>query len=150
MYFLHFFPSKIRISPTLSPPCLLPGAASPMADVVMPPHRVTLPSHGAKTISSPPLHLPTTLRPVVSYLEPTKTLNPHHRRQPPSLDNPTPTLHCYKKVISTLVTLPATQSRLHFPSSLARAPRYRSFTHFRRSLSPLSHGYRPSAQRHPR
>jgi hypothetical protein len=43
---------------------------SPHADVAMPPHRVTLPSHGAKTSSLPPLYLPTTLRPVTSLLGP--------------------------------------------------------------------------------
>jgi hypothetical protein len=68
----------------------------------------------------------------------TEVLNPYHR----SLA----TLHCYKKVISTLVILPTTQLHLHFASSLARAPRYRSFTHRHRSLSPSSHAYRPSAQ----
>jgi hypothetical protein len=40
----------------------------------------------------------------------------------------TSTLHFYKKIISTLVTLPITQSRLYFASSLVRAPRHRSST----------------------
>jgi hypothetical protein len=48
-----------------------------------------------------------------------KALNSHHRHRPPSLDRLTPTLHCYKKVISTLVTLLTTQSCLYFASSLA-------------------------------
>jgi hypothetical protein len=78
----------------------------------------------------------------------TKALNLHHHCRPPSPDSPTPTLHCYKNVISTLATLPTTQPRLHFASSLVRAPRHRSSTHHRRSLSPLSHAHRSSA-RHP-
>jgi hypothetical protein len=76
----------------------------------------------------------------------TKALNPHHRHRPPSPDHPTPTLHCYKKVISILATLPTTQPRLHFASSLARAPRHQSSTHCRHSLSPPSHIHRLSAQ----
>jgi hypothetical protein len=36
----------------------------------------------------------------------TKALNLYHRYQPPSSDCPTPTLQCYKNIISTLVTLP--------------------------------------------
>jgi hypothetical protein len=58
----------------------------------------------------------------------TKALNSHHRRRLPSLDRPTPTLHYYKMIISTLVTLITTQLRLHSTSSLARAPRHRSST----------------------
>jgi hypothetical protein len=45
----------------------------------------------------------------LSYCLPSRTeieaLNLHHRRGPPSSDRSTPTLHCYKKVISTLPTL---------------------------------------------
>jgi hypothetical protein len=37
-------------------------------------------------------------------------------------NRPAHTLHCYKKIISTLLTLPITQLRLYFASSLARAP----------------------------
>jgi hypothetical protein len=59
----------------------------------------------------------------------TKALNLYHRQWPPSPDHPTPTLHCYKKVISTLSTLPTTQSHLYFVSSLAIAPRHRKSTH---------------------
>jgi hypothetical protein len=54
----------------------------------------------------------------------TEALNLHHHRRLPSPDRPTPTLNCYKKIISTLNTLSTTQSRLHFASSLARAPRH--------------------------
>jgi hypothetical protein len=79
----------------------------------------------------------------------TEALNPHHRRWPPSPDRPTPTLHCYKNVISTLVTLPATQPCLHFASSVVKVPCQRSSTcHYHSLLSQL-HVCRPSAQRHP-
>jgi hypothetical protein len=43
----------------------------------------------------------------------------------------TPTLHYYKKVISTLVTHLITQPYLYFASSLVRAPRHQSSTHRR-------------------
>jgi hypothetical protein len=73
-----------------------------------------------------------------------KALNPHRHCRPPSSNHPTPTLHCYKKVISILTTLPTTQPRLHFDSSLARASRNQSSTHHRRSLLSSSHAHRPS------
>jgi hypothetical protein len=76
----------------------------------------------------------------------TEALNPHHRGRLPSLDRSTPTLHCYKRIISTLVTLSTTQPRLYFASSLARAPRHRSSTRRRCSLSPLSYVHHPFAQ----
>jgi hypothetical protein len=59
----------------------------------------------------------------------TKILNPHHPRQPPSPYHTTPTLHWYKNDISTLVTLPTTQSRLYFGFTLTRALCHRSSTH---------------------
>jgi hypothetical protein len=108
-----------------------------------------LPSHRAKSSSLSPLYLSTTLRRLPCRVE-TEALNPHRRRRPPSPDSPTLNLHCYKKVISTLTALPITQSRLHFTSSLARAPRHQSSTHHRRFLSPLSHVHRPSIQWHSR
>jgi hypothetical protein len=77
-------------------------------------------------------------------------LNSHHHRRLPSPDRLTPTLYCYKKIISTLVTLPTTKLHLHFASSLARAPHHRSSTRHHRSLSLLSHAHRPSTQWHPR
>jgi hypothetical protein len=79
----------------------------------------------------------------------TEPLNPHHRRPPHSPDSLTSTLHCYKKIISTLATLPINQQCLHFASSLARAPRHRSSIYHRRSLSPPSHVHCLSIQRHP-
>jgi hypothetical protein len=78
----------------------------------------------------------------------TEELNLHHRRRLPSPDRPTSTLHCYKKIISTLATLPTTQLCLYFISSLARAPSHRSSPHHCRSFSPMSHAHRHSAQRH--
>jgi hypothetical protein len=75
-----------------------------------------------------------------------EALNLHHRHRPPSPYCLTPTIHYYKKIISTLVTLPTTQPHLHFSSSLARAPRHRSSTRSYRSLSPLSHVHHPSTQ----
>jgi hypothetical protein len=100
----------------------LPGVASLLAVVATPPRRVTLSFHGAKTSSLPPLYLMTKLHHVVSPSQvKTEALNLHHHHHPPSLNSPTPTLYCYKKVISTLITLPTTQLCLHFTSSLARA-----------------------------
>jgi hypothetical protein len=80
----------------------------------------------------------------------TKALNLHFHRKLPSSDHPTPTLLCYKKIISTLVTLPTTQPRLHFTSSLTRAPCHWSSTCRRHSLPPLSHAHHFSVQWHPR
>jgi hypothetical protein len=79
-----------------------------------------------------------------------KVLNLHHRRRLLSSDRSTPTLHCYKKIISTLTTLSTNQLCLHFVSSLARAPRHRSSTRRHRSLSLMSHAHHPSAQQDPR
>jgi hypothetical protein len=76
----------------------------------------------------------------------TKVLNSHHHRRPPSPDRLTPTLHYYKKILSTLVTLLTTQLRLYFASSLVRAPRHRSSTCYHHFFSPLSHTHRPSVQ----
>jgi hypothetical protein len=73
-----------------------------------------------------------------------EALNLHHHSRPPTLDHPTPTLHCYKKIISTMATLPTTQPRLYFTSSLARAPHHQSSTHCYHSLSPMSHAHHPS------
>jgi hypothetical protein len=78
----------------------------------------------------------------------TEALNSQHRHKPPSVDRPTHTLYCYKKGISILITLPITQSRLYFASSLARASRHRSSTHRHCSLLSLSHTQCSSTQRH--
>jgi hypothetical protein len=50
-------------------PFFLPGAASPLADVVTPPLRVMLPFHGAKTSSLPPLNLSAMFHPAVFSLD---------------------------------------------------------------------------------
>jgi hypothetical protein len=71
----------------------------------------------------------------------TEALNLHHRHQPPSLDCSTPTLHFYKKIISTLVIIFITQPCLYFAFSLAKAPRYRSSTRRHCFLSLSSHTY---------
>jgi hypothetical protein len=76
----------------------------------------------------------------------TEVLNSHHRHRPPFPNSLTPTLHCYKKVISILATAPTTQSCLHFASSLGRAPRHQSSTTLHHSLSLSSHAHRPSTQ----
>jgi hypothetical protein len=76
----------------------------------------------------------------------TETLNLYHHRRSPSPDRLTHTLHCYKKFISTLVTiLPTTQPRIHFASSLDRALHHRSSTDRCRILSLLSHTHYPTA-----
>jgi hypothetical protein len=82
----------------------------------------------------------------LSFRAETEALNPHHRCRLSSSDCPTPILQCYKKIISTLATLPTTEPRLHLASSLARAPRHQCSTHHHHSLSPQSHAHRPSAQ----
>jgi hypothetical protein len=74
----------------------------------------------------------------------TKVLNLHHHCRLSYPYRSTPILHCYKKIISILITLFIIQPCLYFTSSLARASRHRSFTRRCRSFSPLSHAYRPS------
>jgi hypothetical protein len=136
--FLHFQPSKIHVSRTgivssLSPPrChLSPGRR----------RHATAPCHASSSGNVLSRRLP--------FRTETEALNPHHRHRLPSLDRLTPTLHCYKKIISTLATLPTIQLRLHFASSLAKAPLHQKSTYHYRSLSPLSHTHRPSTQQQP-
>jgi hypothetical protein len=125
----------------------------------------------AQLASSPPFLLWSTSprRSVVSHFLPIEPRRAHYLRfifwqrfisSPPLLSwnwsiKSTPlltvTLHCYKKIISILVTLTITQPRLYFSSSLPRAPRHQSSTRYRRSLSSSSfHTYRPSTQQHSR
>jgi hypothetical protein len=80
----------------------------------------------------------------------TKILNLHHQRRPPFPDRSTLTLHCYKNIILILATLPTTQLRIYFVSSLVRASCYQSSTIYHRFVSPSSHAHCSSAQRHPR
>jgi hypothetical protein len=135
---------------TSSPPFFLPGAAFPLTDVATPMCHITLPSHEVKTNSLSPLHLPVTLRSVASPLELKLKHWIYITSRPPSLEHSTPTIHCYKKVISILVTLPITQPRLYFASSLTRASQHRSSTRCRRSISPPSHVHHFSIQWHSR
>jgi hypothetical protein len=53
-----------------SPLFLLPSATSPSVDVITQSRHIMIHSHEAKMRSLPPLHLPVTLRPVISLLEP--------------------------------------------------------------------------------
>jgi hypothetical protein len=134
-----------------SPPFPLLGAASPPADIAT--H--ASPCYAFFPLSKTELTTPAlssgnaSSRRLPSWVK-TEALNSYHRSRPPSTDHLTPTLHCYKKIISTLATFFTTQSRLHFSSSLVRAPHHRSFTRHLRSLSLLLHAYHPFAQRHPR
>jgi hypothetical protein len=89
---------------TLFPPFLLPGVASPFADVIASCHTVFLWSQDELAAST------SSIDNASSHCLPSrveiKALNLHHRRRPPSLHCPTHILHCYKKFISTLDTLP--------------------------------------------
>jgi hypothetical protein len=118
--FLHFWPSKIRVSPTgvvfsFSPPqCRLSSSQ----------HRHTDAScHAYFSLSQDELATSasssgnTLFRRLPSRAE-TKASNSHHSHRLPSLDRSTPTLHHYKKIISNLATLSTTQSRFILPPSL--------------------------------
>jgi hypothetical protein len=126
-FFYFFGPVKFASTQvTSSPPFFLPGGASPSADVTTPCHASFPWSQDELTASTSPSGNVSSHRlPSRAKIE---ALNLHHYRRSPSLDRPTLTLHCYKKVISTLVTLPITQPHLHFTSSLARAQRQWSST----------------------
>jgi hypothetical protein len=139
--FLSFF-SPVRfvsIQLASSPPFYLPGSASPPTDVAIPQRHVTLPSHGEVAVSASSFGNALIHR-LPSRAE-TEALNPHHRRRSPSPYRPIPTLHCYKKIISTLVTLLITQPRLHFVSSLAEhhtiIPPPTAIVHFHRYPTPI-------------
>jgi hypothetical protein len=129
--FFCFLASKIRVSPTdiifLFP---LPSIASPPTNSLL------------------SLHLPASSHGIPSRAE-TETLNLYHSRRQLSLDLSTHTLHWHNNIISILVTLPTTQPRLLFTSSLARAPHHRSSIRHRCFLSS-SHAYHLSTQQHSR
>jgi hypothetical protein len=114
--FFIFQPSKIRVSPTGVISSLpLPGATSPLADVATPCHGPYPWSHDKlATFTSSSSNASYHCLPSRAEIE---ALNPHHRRLPPSPDSLTPTLHCCKKVISILITLPTIQPYLYFASS---------------------------------
>jgi hypothetical protein len=150
--FSLFFGPKIHVSPTsvvssLSPLwCRLSSSRC---------HHAAAPCHASFPLSQDELAaFASSSENALSHCLPsraeTEALNLHQYCMLPSPDRWTPTLHCYKKIISILATLPTTQPRLYFASSLARTPRHRSSTHRRSSLSPLSYTHRPSAQRYPR
>jgi hypothetical protein len=136
--FFIFWSCKIRISPTsiassLSPPrcCLSPDQR----------HHTVVSCQASFLLSQDELAVSSgnaLCRRLPSQAE-TEVLNSHHHRRLPSPNHQTLILHCYKKIISTLVTLPTTQSRLRFAPSLAGALCHRSSTRRCRSLSPLSH-----------
>jgi hypothetical protein len=136
MDFLYFWPSKIRVTPThvvssLSPSqcCLSSGWR----------RHTTAPCHTSFSLSQNELAAAaSSFNNTCSWRLPspaeTEALNPHHHHRPPSPDRLTPTLHYYKNVISTLVTIPTIQPHLHFVRSLARVTHHRSSTHHHHSL----------------
>jgi hypothetical protein len=150
--FLFIFqPSKIHVSPTGVVSCLSPPRCHLSSDQR---RHATTPYHSSFPLSQDELTASASSSDnALSHCLPsrakTKTLNPQHHRRLLSLNRPTHTIHCYKKIISILATLPITQLCLYFASSLARAPRHRSSTRRRHSLSLLSHAHHPSAQQHP-
>jgi hypothetical protein len=172
MDFLHFWPSKIYVSPidvvfSLSPPrCCLSSSRH---------HHIIVTCHASFTWSQDEFAASASSSSNVSSHHissrvKTKVLNLHRCRRPPSPNSPTSTLHCYKQVISTLVTLPITQLCLYFASSAilsayhlnlghspnhstvkieaGRAPHHRSSICLHRSLSPSSQTYRPFIKWH--
>jgi hypothetical protein len=130
--FLHFWSSKIYVSPTdvvfsLSPPQWRLSSGRR--------YHAAMPCHPSSSGNTPPRRL--------SSKAEIEALNPHHHHRPPSQNRLTHTLHCCKNVISTLVTLPTTQPCFYFTSSLARAPHHSSSTRRRRSFSLASHAHHP-------
>jgi hypothetical protein len=76
----------------------------------------------------------------------TEVLNSHHRAKVTLPGSSNFHLYCYKKIISILITLPTTQLRLCFTSSIARSSRHRSSTCCCHFLSSSSYACRSSAQ----
>jgi hypothetical protein len=118
-------------------PFSLPGGFSPSADVAILPRHITLPSHGAETSSLPPLHHPATLHPIASPLE----LKPKHWICTITIGHPLYTARLPPSTTIKRLSQP-------WPLSIARAPRHRSSTRCRHSLSSLSHAHHPSTQWH--
>jgi hypothetical protein len=151
-FFFIFWPSKIRVSPTVVVSFLSPPRCHLSSDR----HRhAGAPCHASFPLSKDELATSASssgnalCRCLPSRAE-TEVLNSHHRRRLPSSDPLLPHFIAIKKIISTLTTLPITQPRLYFVSSLTRAPHHRSSTHRCRSLSSLSYAHHLSTQRHPR
>jgi hypothetical protein len=148
--FLHFWPSKVRVSPTsvvssLSPPEYRISSdrrhhAAALCHTSFPLSQDELAASALSFSNASSCRLPSRAK--------TEALNQHHYCRPPSPDHLTPTLHYYNNIISILATLPTTQPHLHFASSLARASLHRSSTRRHGSLSPLSHAHRSLAQGH--
>jgi hypothetical protein len=91
-----------------SPPFPLPGSAYPLTDVTTPCH-ASFPLNQdelvafASSSSNPSSHR-------IASRAKTEVLNLHHHSRSPSPNHLTPTLHCYKKIISTVATLLAHHS----------------------------------------
>jgi hypothetical protein len=146
--FFIFWPSKIRASWTSIISSLSPAWCRISSGRC---HHATAPCHPSFPLNQDELDVssssssnPSSCR--LPSQAKTEALNPHHHNKPPSSDYPTPTLYCYKKITSTVATLPNTQSRLHFASSLTRAPCQWSSTCHHYFLSPLSHAHHLSTQ----
>jgi hypothetical protein len=124
MDFIHFWSIKIRDSPTgivssLSPPsCHLHSDrchhAAMLCHASFPLSKDELAANASSYSNDLSCRIPSQSK--------TETLNSHHRHRLPFPDHPTPTIHLYKNIISTLTTLSTTQLRLHFASSLSRTP----------------------------
>jgi hypothetical protein len=132
--FFIFWSSKIHVSPTnvissLSPPRCHLSSSWHCHDVVL--YHTSFLLNQDEIAASALSFSNAVSRRLPSRTE-TEALNLHHCHRLPSSDRPTPTLYCYKAIISTLATLPTTQPRLYFASSLASAPRHQSSTHHRR------------------
>jgi hypothetical protein len=128
--FCSFFsPIKIHVSPNDIVSSLFPSIAPPTTDVahVAASCHTSLPMNQDELADFASFSSNASSRRLPSQAQ-TETLNLHHRHRPPSPNRLTHTLYCYKKTISALATLPTTQLRLHFVSSLARAPCHQSFT----------------------
>jgi hypothetical protein len=77
----------------------------------------------------------------------TEALNRYHHHRPSYPDRPTPTLHCYKKVNSTLVTLPTTQMSPFyiFPSQSITPSELHTLSSFSFTVIPRSSSLRTAA-----
>jgi hypothetical protein len=144
--FLHFLLSKICVRPTAVASSLSPLQCRLSSSRC---RHIAAPCYSSFTLNQDELAASTSSYDKASSCRfpsraDTEALNPHHHSRPSFLDRPTLTLHCYKKIILTVTTLPVTQSCLHFAFSLARALSHQSSTCYHSSLSLLSHAHLPS------
>jgi hypothetical protein len=125
MHVFSLFFSPVRFASVklaFSPPFLLPGAASPLANIITPLRRITLPSHWVKMSSLPLLHLLITLYLVVSPLK----SKLKHWIYTTAICYPSWTVWLISSTaikrssISTLATLLTTQLCLYFVSYLTK------------------------------